>query len=103
MAVKFASGRKALGVCDVCGFVYKLPKLRKLTERGETTNIKACPACWTPDQPQNDLGKYPVYDPQALRDPRPDSNTWATSRAILVPVSKVHSAAVAGYVTVFTT
>ena len=31
-----------------------------------------CPTCWEPDQPQLQLGMYPVNDPQALRDPRPD-------------------------------
>ena len=31
-----------------------------------------CPTCWDPDQPQLQLGMYPVDDPQGLRDPRPD-------------------------------
>ena len=31
-----------------------------------------CPECWDPDQPQNQLGRYNVDDPQALRNPRPD-------------------------------
>lgn len=93
----YASGKNAKAICDVCGFTYKLPELKKLTVRGAVTEIKACPACWTPDQPQNNLGKFPVYDPQALRDPRSDRNTWAASRAIIVPVVGVHSAAVAGY------
>jgi hypothetical protein len=34
-----------------------------------------CKACWDPDQPQLQLGMYPVDDPQALRNPRPD-NTY---------------------------
>jgi len=34
--------------------------------------IKVCPECWDPDQPQLSLGLYPVYDPQAVREPRPD-------------------------------
>ena len=34
--------------------------------------IKVCPQCWEPDQPQLQLGMYPVDDPQALREPRPD-------------------------------
>jgi hypothetical protein len=34
-----------------------------------------CPACWDPDQPQLQLGMYPVDDPQAVRNPRPD-NTY---------------------------
>ena len=31
-----------------------------------------CPECWDPDHPQLQLGMYPVDDPQALRNPRPD-------------------------------
>jgi hypothetical protein len=34
--------------------------------------IKVCPTCWDPDQPQLSLGMYPVDDPQAVREPRPD-------------------------------
>ena len=41
-------------------------------------NILVCPECWEPDQPQLQLGMYPVEDPQALRNPRPD-NTYAQS------------------------
>ena len=33
-----------------------------------------CPSCWEPDQPQNQLGMYPVDDPQALRNPRTDNS-----------------------------
>jgi hypothetical protein len=36
-------------------------------------NILVCPTCWEPDQPQLQLGMYPVNDPQALRNPRPDT------------------------------
>jgi hypothetical protein len=31
-----------------------------------------CKSCWDPDQPQLQLGLYPVNDPQAVREPRPD-------------------------------
>ena len=37
-----------------------------------------CPACWEQDQPQLQLGMYPVNDPQAVRNPRPD-NSYVTS------------------------
>jgi hypothetical protein len=33
-----------------------------------------CPSCWEPDQPQLSLGLYPVNDPQAVRNPRPDTS-----------------------------
>ncbi len=76
MGTRFASAQKALGVCDVCGFTYRLRELRNLVRKHKDTNIRACPECWNPDQPQNDLGSFPVDDPQALRNPRP---TGATS------------------------
>jgi len=37
-----------------------------------------CPSCWDPDQPQLQLGMYPVDDPQGLRDPRPDTTYYAS-------------------------
>jgi hypothetical protein len=73
MSYKYASGQKAIAICDVCGFQYKLRELKELIVKGNKTNIKACPECWNPDQPQNRLGEFPVEDPQALRNPRPDS------------------------------
>jgi len=82
MSTRFASGNKALGICDVCGFQYGLRELKKLVIKGKITNIKACPECWNPDQPQLRLGEFPVDDPQALRDPRPDSAEKQASRDI---------------------
>jgi hypothetical protein len=72
MSSKFASARNSIAECDVCGFRYKLKELRALVIKTKTTGILACPACWTPDQPQLQLGMYPVEDPQAVRNPRPD-------------------------------
>ena len=70
----FASGKRAIALCDVCGFQYKLNVLRKLVVNSHVTETKACPACWTSDQPQLQLGKYPIDDPQAIRDPRRDTS-----------------------------
>jgi hypothetical protein len=72
----FASGKKAIAECDRCGFRYKLKQLRKLTIKTKSTNILVCPTCWEPDQPQLQIGMYPVDDPQALRNPRPDVSYW---------------------------
>jgi len=69
---RFAAGYKAIAECDVCAFRYKLHQLRKLIVKTQVTEIKACPTCWVPDQPQLLLGMFPVDDPQALRSPRPD-------------------------------
>jgi hypothetical protein len=79
MANRFANGRKALAFCDVCGFRFDLKKLKNLVVKTKQTQIKACPQCWVPDQPQLQLGMFPVSDPQAIRDPRPDTNTWFQS------------------------
>lgn len=68
----FASGKNAIAECDRCGQRYKLKELKKLTIKQTQKNIKVCPTCWEPDQPQLSLGMYPVDDPQALRNPRPD-------------------------------
>lgn len=71
---KFASGKNAIALCDRCGQQYKLSRLRKLTVKGRIVSTKVCPECFDPDHPQLMLGAYPVYDPQALREPRPDSS-----------------------------
>ena len=79
MANRFANGAKAFGFCDVCGFRFDLKKLKNLVVKTKQTQIKACNACWVPDQPQLQLGMYEILDPQAIRDPRPDTNTWYAS------------------------
>ena len=82
MGYRYASGNKALALCDICGFQYKLRELRSTIKKGKITDIKACPECWNPDHPQLHLGEIPVEDPQALRDPRPDSAELVSSRDI---------------------
>jgi hypothetical protein len=72
MANRFASGKIAIAECDQCGFRYKLKDLKKLVVKTKLINLKVCPQCWVPDQPQLQLGMYPVEDPQALREPRKD-------------------------------
>ena len=79
---RYASAKIAVAECDVCGFRYKLKELKNLIQKGRDTNIKACPECWNPDQPQLRLGEFPVDDPQALRDPRPDFAGRESSRKI---------------------
>jgi hypothetical protein len=72
MPNKFASGKNSIAECDRCGQRFKLKILRKLTIKTKQVSIKVCPECYEPDQPQLQLGMYPVNDPQAVRDPRPD-------------------------------
>lgn len=72
MPSKFSSGKYAIAECDRCGQQYKLKQLRKLIVKQQIYDVKVCPTCWDPDQPQLSLGLYPVNDPQAVREPRPD-------------------------------
>lgn len=72
MPNQFASGKFAIAECDRCGFRYKLKQLKQLVIKTKNINILVCPTCWEPDQPQLSLGLYPVNDPQAVRNPRPD-------------------------------
>jgi hypothetical protein len=78
MPTPFAAGNKAIAECDRCGFRYNLKELRSLIIKTKNVNILVCPECWEEDQPQLQLGMYPVNDPQALRNPRPD-NSYVTS------------------------
>ena len=78
MPNKYSSGKFAIAECDRCGQRYKLKELRKLVIKQQMKNIKVCPECWEPDQPQLSLGMYPVDDPQAVREPRPDVSYQAS-------------------------
>lgn len=78
MATRFASSKGKISFCDKCGFRYPLDKLSKYTIMGKVINSKVCPECYDPDHPQNFI---PILtppmlnnDPQALREPRPDTN-----------------------------
>jgi hypothetical protein len=74
MPNRFASGKYAIAMCDRCGQQFKLKTLKSLTIKTKKVNILVCHECWEPDQPQLSLGMYPVDDPQALRNPRPDTS-----------------------------
>ena len=74
MSSKYARGKIAISQCDRCGMEYLLKTLRPLTIKTKITNILVCPTCWEPDQPQLQIGMFPVSDPQALRNPRRDTS-----------------------------
>ena len=78
MSTKFASGKRAIAICDRCGQQFKLKELKEEIVRTREVNVRVCKECWDPDHPQLKLGMYPVYDPQALRVSRPD-NTYLQS------------------------
>ena len=72
MGNRFASGKNAIAECDRCGQRFKLKILKTEIIKTKEYNLMVCPPCWDPDHPQLQLGMYPVDDPQALRNPRPD-------------------------------
>lgn len=77
MSNQFSSGKFAIAQCDRCGFRFKLTDLKKEIIKTKIYNLKVCSQCWDPDQPQLQLGMYPVSDPQAVREPRPDTTYYS--------------------------
>lgn len=73
MGNRFSSGKNSIAECDRCGFRYKLTQLKKEVVKTKMYQLLVCPTCWNPDQPQLQLGMYPVDDPQGVRNPRPDT------------------------------
>ena len=78
MGNRFASGKNSIAICDRCGFQFKLTALKKEVIKTKIYNLLVCDVCWDPDQPQLQLGMYPVDDPQAVRNPRRDT-TYVTA------------------------
>lgn len=72
MATKYASGKNSIAECDRCAGRYKLHELRIQTLKTKPYRVKVCRTCFDPDQPQLQLGMYPVFDAQAVQEPRPD-------------------------------
>jgi len=78
MANRFASGKWAIAQCDRCDQRFKLKQLKREIIKTKNYELLVCPECWDPDQPQLQLGMYPVDDPQGLRNPRPDRSYIAS-------------------------
>ena len=72
MGNRFSSGKNAIAQCDRCDFRFKLHELRREIIKTKNYDLLVCRTCWDPDQPQLQLGMYPVDDPQGVRNPRPD-------------------------------
>lgn len=72
MGNRFSSGKNAIAQCDRCDFRFKLHQLRREIIKTKNYELLVCRTCWDPDQPQLQLGMYPVDDPQGVRNPRPD-------------------------------
>ena len=78
MPSKYASGKHSIAECDRCAQRYMLKDLRTQTVKTKPYKVKVCKECWDPDHPQLQLGLYPVNDPQAVREPRPDVSYQAS-------------------------
>jgi hypothetical protein len=76
MGNRYTSGKNSIAECDRCGQRFKLTILKKEVIRTKTYNLLVCPECWDPDHPQLLQGMYPVDDPQAVRNPRPDQSYY---------------------------
>ena len=96
MPNRFASGKYAIAQCDRCDQRYMLKELKKQVLKTKLYSIKVCPTCWDPDQPQLSLGLYPVNDPQAVREPRPD-NSYQVSGTSGLQILATNSVAPDGY------
>ncbi len=70
--MSFAKGKYAFGFCDKTGFRYPLHELKEEYRNGAPTGFLVGPDVWDGDQPQNFLGRLKIFDPQSLRNPRPD-------------------------------
>ena len=74
----YAKGKYALGVCDRTGFVYPLKDLRNQVVDQKRTGIMVGKDVLDKDQPQYQLGRLNVNDPQGLRNPRPQKDLEQT-------------------------
>lgn len=68
----FAVGKHAYGFCDRCGFRYDLKDLKYEMTDQRRNGLRVCPECMDIDHEQLQLGKFRIWDPEALKDPRPD-------------------------------
>ena len=82
MPNRFASGPRAIAMCDRCGQQYKLKQLKTEIIKQRKYDLLVCPECWDPDQPQLMLGTFPVDDPQALRNPRRDTTYYTSGTTV---------------------
>ena len=74
----YAAGKKAIGICDRCGFEYLRRQLYPQVKDLRETGWMVCPTCLDEDQPQLQLGRLRIGGPQALRNPRPDTGVTAS-------------------------
>lgn len=74
----YARGSKAFGFCDRTGFRYPLKDLVYEVQNGRRTGMRIGKDVVDSDHSQNFVGRVKADDPQALRDPRPDTGLEAS-------------------------
>jgi len=100
MGNRFASAKNSIAMCDRCGFQFRLKELRMEIIKTKTYNLLVCKECWDPDQPQLQLGMYPVDDPQAVRNPRRDTTYYeAGTNGLQIVNSNSTAQNAAGFIT----
>jgi hypothetical protein len=70
----YAKGKYAYGICDRTGFRYPLKDLRNQIKDQKRTGLLVGKDVLDKDQPQLQLGRTKVNDPQALRNARPQND-----------------------------
>ena len=69
----YAAGKKALGICDRCGFTVKLKDLKYEVRDSSRTGFRVCTNCLDQDHPQLKIGDVDTSDNISLFNPRPDT------------------------------
>ena len=95
LSTRWAQGKRAWAICDICGMRCRYLDLRTPTVMGNTTGLKVCPGCFDLDHPQNFLPQAIKVDAQALRGARPDTGLarsrwlphWRPADSILLTVA----------------
>ena len=70
----YAKGKYAYGICDRTGFRYKLSDLKNQIIDQRRSGLLVGYDVLDKDQPQYQIGRINVNDPQALRNPRPQKD-----------------------------
>ena len=78
----FASGKEAYGICDITGFRYKRREMKKTWD-----GLIVGPDQFSPKHPQQHPKPKP-NDPEAIRNPRPETSVDNTSFVLYTNVDK---------------
>lgn len=69
----YAAGKKALAICDRCGFTVKLKDLKYEIRDQSRTGFRVCTNCLDEDHPQLRIGDVDTSENISLFNPRPDT------------------------------